>query len=181
MDYTAQYHSPLGEMTLACDGRALTGIWFVGQAFDRSTLDPVHTEAPHPLLTETAYLLDRYFAGTCTRTRPPFHLRGTLFQRTVWQLLQTIPYGETVTYGDLADLLAASRNTPGMSPQAVGNALARNPIMLMIPCHRVIGANGSLTGYAGGIERKRLLLKLEAGEDISAEAHKFRENGQNSP
>ena len=95
--------------------------------------------------------------------------------------MQTIPYGETVTYGDLADLLAASRNTPGMSPQAVGNALARNPIMLMIPCHRVIGANGSLTGYAGGIERKRLLLKLEAGEDISAEAHIFRENGQNSP
>jgi methylated-DNA-[protein]-cysteine S-methyltransferase len=181
MDYTARYHSPLGDMTLACDGRALTGIRFVGQSADRSTLDPVHIEAPHPLLTGTARLLDRYFAGDGIRTHPPIHLRGTPFQRSVWQLLLSIPCGGTVTYGELADLLAASQGKPRMSPLAVGNALARNPVMILIPCHRVIGADGSLTGYAGGIERKRLLLKLEAGEDISADAHIFGGNGQNSP
>ena len=176
MDYTAAYHSPLGEITLACDGRALTGLWFRGQTNYGSTLDALHKEAPHPVLMQTAELLDRYFRGEHLRIRPPIHLRGTMFQRKVWMILQTVPYGETVSYGELAAALS-----PSCSPQAIGNALARNPISIIIPCHRVIGANGSLTGYAGGNERKRLLLMLESGADISSEAHIFLQSGQNTP
>ena len=181
MDYTAKYRSPLGEITLACDGRALTGLWFAGQAHAGFSLDAMHMEAPHPILAQTAVLLDRYFSGDIPRTRPPMHLRGTLFQRAVWTLLQTIPVGETVTYGDLADCLAGAQPAARMSPQAVGNALARNPILILIPCHRVIAADGSMSGYAAGPERKRLLLMHERGGDITPYTHIFSDSGQNAP
>ena len=176
MDYTSVYHSPLGAIMLACDGHALTGLWFYGQAHFAASLDIIHREEPHPVLTETAKLLDRYFAGERLYVRPPLHLRGTMFQRSVWMMLQTIPYGETVTYGDLAYSLS-----PTVSPQAIGNALARNPISIIIPCHRVIAAGGSLSGYAGGPRRKELLLALEHGEDISACAHEWADSGQATP
>jgi methylated-DNA-[protein]-cysteine S-methyltransferase len=105
--------------------------------------------------------LDRYFEGQDPGFVPPIRLDGTPFQQTVWELLQTIPYGETMTYGEIAARIARLRGIRKMSAQAVGGAVSRNPIALIIPCHRVIGSNGDLTGYAGGLDRKEWLLFLE--------------------
>ena len=103
-----------------------------------------------------------YFSGHEPEFQPPIHWSGTPFQQTVWGLLRQIPYGATITYGELAVRAAEQLGRPGMSAQAVGGAVARNPISVLVPCHRVVGADGSLTGYAGGLERKRRLLDLEA-------------------
>lgn len=155
MDHTTHYTSPLGELLLASDGAALIGVWFTGQANFARGLG-VHTEQTDAVLLETLQWLDDYFAGKAPETLPKLAPRGTEFQKAVWQTLLEIPRGGTTTYGAIAKAL-------GSSPRAVGGAVGRNPISILIPCHRVMGAQGSLTGYAGGIERKKALLKLEQG------------------
>lgn len=154
MEYiSGTYSSPLGALTLASNGEALAGLWLTGQKY----FGAGHALAPgdDPVLARARDWLDRYFAGKRPAPRElPLSPAGTEFQRAVWEKLCGIPYGETATYGALARAL-------GSSPRAVGSAVGRNPISIVIPCHRVLGADGSLTGYAGGVERKRWLLAFE--------------------
>lgn len=145
--------SPLGPLTLTSDGAALTGLWFSGQKASPAILPP--KDDNHPIFLQTKDWLARYFAGTAPAPQElPLAPKGTPFCRKVWQLLCEIPYGGTVTYGVLAQQLTTA-------PRAIGNAVGRNPISIIIPCHRVVGANGALTGYAGGLTRKTYLLTLE--------------------
>ena len=146
------YASPLGEIVLAGEGETLTGLWFRGQAHFTAPAAPV---GDAPCFRAAALWLDRYFAGETPGPTPLLRPEGSAFQQTVWAKLLEIPYGQTRSYGDLAAEL-------GSSARAVGGAVARNPISLLIPCHRVLGAGGRLTGYAGGLDRKRQLLSLEA-------------------
>ena len=162
MQYTGHYASPLGGMLLAADDAGLTGLWFEGQKHFARRLDSAHEEREIPLFDEVRRWLDQYFSGREPDFMPPLHLIGTAFEREVWALLRAIPYGETTTYGAIAAQLARKRALAHMSAQAVGGAVGRNPISVIVPCHRVLGADGSLTGYAGGIERKRRLLALES-------------------
>lgn len=161
MQYTSRYHSPLGDILLAADAEGLTGLWFQGQKYFALHLDREHEEKESPLLRDTKHWLDIYFSGREPDFTPPIRLTGTAFQNEVWKILSEIPYGKTRTYGDIAAQLAASRGLKSMSAQAVGGAVGHNPISVIIPCHRVLGADGSLTGYAGGIEKKLALLGLE--------------------
>lgn len=161
MEYTGAYSSPLGELLLACGASGLTGLWFVGGKYFARGLDPVHEERETPVLAETRRWLDIYFSGRKPDFMPPLHPSGTAFQRQVWALLGEIPYGSTVAYRDLAAKIAAARGLEHMSAQAVGGAVSRNPISILIPCHRVVGADGGLTGYAGGLDRKAALLARE--------------------
>jgi len=161
MEYTYPYPSPLGGITLASDGTALTGLWFDGQAHFASTLPAEHEERTLPVFRQAEQWLDVYFSGRAPDFTPPLHLRGTPFQRAVWDLLLEIPFGRTVTYGELAARLAKQRGADRMSARAVGAAVGRNPISLIVPCHRVVGAGGRLTGYAGGLDKKARLLALE--------------------
>jgi len=154
MTYTAHYHSPLGGITLTADGTCLTGLWFDNQRQAPHTPDS-EVHAAIPVFDETLRWLDLYFSGSVPDRVPPLALHGSAFRQRVWQLLLQIPYGQTVTYGDLARRLGCR------SAQAVGGAVGHNPIALIVPCHRVVGAQGALTGYAGGIDRKRALLQLE--------------------
>lgn len=164
MDYTYHYDSPLGGVTLASDGEALIGLWFDGQKHFASTLGLEYEERLLPVFEETARWLDLYFLGREPNFTPPLHLRTTAFCRTVAEILLSIPYGRTMTYGDIARLAAAHMGLASMSAQAVGGAVGHNPISLIVPCHRVVGTDGSLTGYAGGIERKVRLLQLEGAD-----------------
>lgn len=158
MQYTDQHPSPLGAITLASDGEALTGLWFEGQKYYARTLGTDWETRDLPIFRQVKGWLDRYFLGQVPDFTPPLRPMGTDFQTRVWGVLAAIPYGETRSYGDIARALG------GISPRAVGAAVGKNPISLLIPCHRVTGANGSLTGYAGGLERKAALLALERGE-----------------
>jgi len=155
MEYIHFYDSPLGGILLASDGEALTGLWFEEQKYYAAGLDAKHEEKSLPLFAACDRWLELYFNGQCPDFTPALAPKGTDFQKRVWALLLTIPYGETVRYGELAARLG------GTSARAVGGAVGRNPVSLIIPCHRVLGAGGSLTGYAGGVERKRRLLELE--------------------
>ena len=156
MDFTVHYRSPLGGITLASDGTALTGLWFDGQKHFAETLSPMHTERPDlAVFDETCRWLDLYFAGQRPDFVPPLKPSGTAFRRAVWRQLMAIPYGQTSTYGEIASRLACR------SAQAVGNAVGHNPVSLIIPCHRVVGSDGALTGYAGGLDRKAWLLRTE--------------------
>ena len=161
LQYTMTYASPLGELLLACDDTGLTGLWFAGAKYYANGLDPAAQQQRTPILADTAKWLDQYFSGKIPDFMPPLHPAGTPFQHAVWALLCNIPYGETITYGDLARQLAAKRGIAHMSAQAIGGAVGHNKISILIPCHRVLGANGSLTGYAAGTETKAALLKLE--------------------
>ena len=153
--------SPLGGITLASDGEALTGLWFDGQKHFGAGLSGDAREQRLPVFAETERWLKLYFTGTEPDFTPPLRLIGTAFQREVWELLRQIPYGETVSYGALAARIAERRGLARFSAQAVGGAVGRNPISILVPCHRVLGADGSLTGYAGGLEKKAALLGLE--------------------
>lgn len=161
MQYTSNYRSPLGDILLAADEVGLTGLWFVGQKYFALYLDQEHEEKEIPVFDETKQWLDIYFAGCMPDFTPTLHFTGTAFQNEVWEILCTIPYGETLTYGEIARRLAAKRGLERMSAQAVGGAVSHNEISIIVPCHRVVGTNGSLTGYAGGIDRKVKLLTLE--------------------
>ena len=161
MIFTQHYESPLGGILLAADDIGLTGLWFEGQKYFARTLDAVHQEQETAVLSEARRWLDVYFSGRKPDFTPPLHPVGSPFRRAVWELLLQIPYGQTTTYGALAQQLAAKQGKPRMSAQAVGGAVGHNEISIIIPCHRVVGTSGSLTGYAGGIEKKVRLLQLE--------------------
>ena len=161
MDYIYRYSSPLGRITIGSDGSAVIGLWFEGQAHYADVLSPEHEEKALPVFEQAARWLDIYFSGIEPDFTPPLLLRGTAFRREVWELLLTIPYGQTVTYGELAGQTAKRRGIIKMSAQAIGGAVGRNPVSLIVPCHRVVGAGGALTGYAAGLERKSALLSLE--------------------
>ena len=153
-------HSPLGKITLAGEGDTLTGLWFTGQKHFGGENIPL---GEAPVFSVVQPWLDAYFAGGEPGEFPPLGPTGTPFQKAVWELLLEIPRGETATYGQLAKELS-QRQGRTTSPRAVGSAVGRNPISVLIPCHRVVGADGSLTGYAGGLERKTRLLTLEGAE-----------------
>ena len=161
MEYTHHYDSPLGTILLSASSQSITGLWFEGQRYFAQSLDPDHMEMDLPVFDAAIRWLDLYFRGEKPDFTPTLSPKGTGFQKTVWELLQTIPYGQTVTYGLLAEKVAEQRGLARMSAQAVGGAVSRNPISLIIPCHRVIAADGSPTGYAGGIDKKIWLLQLE--------------------
>lgn len=148
--------SPLGEILLAAEGDALTGVWFVDGKYAPRIKNIGSREAP--ALVSGKRWLEIYFAGQTPDFLPPLRLHGTPFQEKVWNLLLEIPYGQTVTYGQLAARLGKKA-----AAQAVGGAVGKNPVSIIVPCHRVVGADGSLTGYAGGLEKKRFLLELERG------------------
>ena len=152
--YLTTYPSPLGTLTLTSDGRALTGLWMETQSIPKSN----YTQRDDlPVFLEAKAWLEDYFLGNAPDSRKlPLSPAGTAFQQQVWNILLTVPYGETVAYGTIAKAIR-----PTMSPQAVGGAVGKNPISIIIPCHRVVGANGALTGYAGGIENKAWLLRHE--------------------
>ncbi len=161
MDFVYHYRSPLGGITLASDGTALAGLWFDGQKYFGDTLSAEHREGALPVFAQTVRWLDCYFSGKDPGFTPPLVMRTTPFRKTVWEILLSIPFGQTMTYGEIAGRIAEKRGLPGMSAQAVGGAVGHNSISLIIPCHRVVGANGSLTGYAGGLDKKLRLLALE--------------------
>lgn len=157
MVFTQRYASPLGGLLLAADEQGLIGLWFDGARHFAANLPEAREEKRTPILDETARWLDDYFSGGQPDFTPPLHLIGSAFRLRVWARLLEIPYGQTTTYGALAKRLGGVH----MSAQAVGGAVGHNPISIIVPCHRVVGANGSLTGYAGGLERKVRLLEIE--------------------
>ncbi len=161
--YAASCRTPLGPVRMASDGTALTGLWFEGQKYFPQSLDGELRAEALPVFGEVRRWLELYFSGEEPGFMPPLRLIGSDFQTEVWGLLRAIPYGETTTYGALAQKLARARGLPRLSARAVGGAVGRNPISILVPCHRVVGAGGSLTGYAGGMDRKAALLKLEGG------------------
>ncbi len=161
MHYTATYHSPLGNILLAADDEGLIGLWFQGQKFFAQGLAKDAIALETPVLQAAMQWLDGYFSGVSPCSSLPLRPQGTPFQQAIWQLLLEIPYGQTLTYGQLARQYATKTGLASMSAQAVGNAVGRNPIALLIPCHRVVGAKGTLTGYAGGVDKKHFLLQLE--------------------
>lgn len=158
MTYTYNYSSPLGEILLAANGNGLTGLWFYGAKYFAADLEDERTEKLTPVLRQTLRWLDIYFSGSEPDFMPPLELHGSDFRRRVWAELAKIPYGETVTYGEIAKKLGVK------SAQAVGGAVGHNPVSIIVPCHRVLGADGSLTGYAGGTDKKARLLELERGK-----------------
>ena len=155
MLFLTHYASPLGPILLAADETGLTGLWFEGQKYFPSFLGVDYQEKETPILTETVRWLDVYFSGKDPDILPPLHPQGSPFRQAVWNILLTIPRGQTMTYGEIARRLGVR------SAQAVGGAVGHNPISILIPCHRVVGADGTLTGYGGGLELKRKLLELE--------------------
>ena len=161
MIFIQHYKSPLGGILLAADEIGLTGLWFDGQKYFAHSLPDERTETETPVLLAAKHWLDIYFAGKEPDLLPPLHPIGSPFRRAVWELLLQIPYGQTTTYGALARQLAAQQGRATMSAQAVGGAVGHNEISILIPCHRVVGTNGSLTGYAGGVDKKERLLTLE--------------------
>ena len=161
MIFTYRYDTPLGGITLASSSETLTGLWFDEQKFFPHRLISESTEAELPIFTQTIKWLDTYFSGIAPDFTPPISLQTTPFRKSVYDILLTIPYGQTVTYGEIANIIAEQKGIEHMSAQAIGGAAGHNPISIIIPCHRVVGANGSLTGYASGLDRKIKLLKLE--------------------
>lgn len=161
MEYVHHYASPLGGITISGTEAAVTGLWFDGQKYFGSTLSQSCEEKNLPVFQRADLWLDIYFGGKVPDFTPPLFFNTTDFRRAVWEILLKIPYGKTMTYGEIATEIAWQRNVPKISAQAVGNAVGHNPISLIIPCHRVVGADGSLTGYAGGIDKKAKLLKME--------------------
>lgn len=159
MIYTHDIQTPLGSVLLASDGKSLTGLWFEGQKFFANGLSDRAYQKNLPVFDSTALWLSEYFSGKIPTFTPPLAPSGSDFRRAVWSALLKVPYGATTTYGEISYALRAQGVRA--SAQAVGGAVAHNPISVIIPCHRVLGADGSLTGYAGGIDKKSALLKLE--------------------
>lgn len=168
MYYSTTYSSPICKITLACDGKNLVGLWMEGQKYFGNTVPEKMTEKDDlPVFIETKKWLDRYFAGEKPAIYElPLKPIGGGFRQEVWSILCDIPYGEVTTYGAIANKIAVRTSKKSMSSQAVGGAVGHNPISIIIPCHRVVGSNGSLTGYAGGVETKIKLLEHE-GVDTS--------------
>ena len=159
--YTSIYPSRLGDILLAADEIGLTGLWFFGQSYFADTLPTEQIAQETPILAQAREWLDEYFSGKEPDFTPTLHPMGSPFRQAVWKLLLQIPYGQTTTYGEIARQLEKLQNRPHMSAQAVGGAVGHNGISIIIPCHRVVGTKGSLTGYAGGLDKKMALLELE--------------------
>lgn len=171
MIYRTYYLSSLGRMLLAADDMGLVGAWFEGQKYFGEFPEHrnfVFEEKENHILKDALRWLDIYFSGQKPDFLPKLHLMGTDFQREVWDILLEIPYGQTVTYGEIARKIADKRGLKTMSAQAVGGAVGHNRVSVIVPCHRVIGSDGSLTGYAGGIERKIRLLDIENGSCLKS-------------
>lgn len=161
MQQISYYQSPLGKMLIAADDIGICGIWFENQKFYAAKLNQDYIELENEDIIQAKKWLDIYFSGKQPDFTPKLHLVGTNFQLDVWNILLKIPYGKTTTYGNISQELVLKYHKEHMSAQAVGNAVGRNPISIIVPCHRVIGANGKLTGYAGGLDKKSKLLALE--------------------
>ena len=160
--YKTEYRSPIGVLTLASDGENLIGLWIEGQKISLDESKMVESSGLE-VFCLTKKWLDEYFCGKRPdASKIPLAPIGNEFRQGVWKILRKIPYGKTTTYGEIAAQLARRRGLAHMSAQAVGGAVGRNPISVIVPCHRVLGADGSLTGYAGGLARKRRLLALES-------------------
>lgn len=166
--FSVHYDSPIGGMTMVSNGQALTALWFDGTRRDARFTDGLSATAVLPVFDETRRWLDLYFAGKKPDFTPPLALQGTPFRLKVWDILLTIPYGKTVSYGDIA-----RRFSSKMSAQAIGGAVGNNPIGIIIPCHRVIGADGSLTGYGGGLDRKRWMLEMECKASFNVNEDRY--------
>lgn len=162
--FESRIQTTLGEVRLISDRNSLTGLWFVGQVNDAKDVHDIERQDDLPIFRQVESWLENYFSGNQTPITIPLKPKGTVFQERVWQLLQEIPYGETMTYGEMAQRMAKEKGVETYSAQAVGQAVGKNPISVFIPCHRVIGKNGALTGYAGGVHRKEQLLNLERGK-----------------
>lgn len=167
MTYTYHYQSPLGGITLSSNGTELTGLWFDGQKYFGDTLSKEYEEKTLPVFEQSVRWLDIYFSGQAPDFTPPLCMQTTPFRKAVWEIMLTIPFGGTMTYGEIANRIAKQKGLSKMSAQAVGGAVGHNSISLIIPCHRVVGTNGSLTGYASGIDKKVQLLKLEKADMTS--------------
>ncbi len=159
--YTTTYSSPLGNILLASTENDLVGLWFENQKYFARVLSSETEEKEVPVLKKTKEWLDIYFSGKEPNFALPMQFIGTEFQKKVWNILYSIPYGKTVTYGWIAKQLGLYKSNHYVCARAVGTAVGKNDISIIVPCHRVVGANGSLTGYAGGVDRKIALLKLE--------------------
>ncbi len=156
MYYSKHMETPLGGIVICSDGESIAGLWMDGQKYFASTLKEVPEEADRPELEQAAAWLERYFRGERPEiSELKLNPAGSAFRQSVWKILCEIPYGEVTTYGGIAEKLGVN------SAQAVGGAVGHNPISIIIPCHRVVGSDGSLTGYAGGLDKKRALLRLE--------------------
>ena len=164
-EYTYHYESPLGGIVITSDGEALTGLRFDRQQTVGGTCLPV--------FEQTKKWLDIYFSGEDPGFTPLLRMESTAFRKMVWEILLTIPYGETMSYGEIADMIAVQRGIRKMSAQAVGGAVGHNPISLIVPCHRVIGTDGSMVGYGPGIDKKIKLLELESGIDIGKDVKAY--------
>lgn len=162
MDYIQEYNSPIGSITIASGEASVTGIWFENSRFFGETLSEKYINQATDATEQAVHWLYIYFNNKIPDFTPPLLLKGTDFRMTVWKMLLDIPYGKTVSYGDIAKAIAKRRGIEKMSAQAVGNAVGHNPISIIVPCHRVVGSKGSLTGYGGGIKRKKELLRLES-------------------
>ncbi len=152
-----EYQSPLGKIIIMASKTGITRLWFADQGYRTDS----YIQQNNPVLETARAWLDIYFSGKEPRFEPILELDGTSFQKETWNILKTIPYGKTMTYGEIAKIIAANRNITKMSAQAVGNAISKNKISIIIPCHRVVGAQNKLVGYTGGLERKNKLLELE--------------------
>ena len=164
METLFTYHSPLGRLTIAGEGEAVTGLWLPEQKYFAATLGPCGEDADLPVFQAARRWLDRYFAGEDPGPPPLLAPKGGPFRQAVWALLREIPRGQVTTYGALARTRAGRMGRPSLSAQAVGGAVGHNPISILIPCHRVVGAGGNLTGYAGGLPAKVYLLHLEGAD-----------------
>ena len=161
MEYTQKIKSPVGLLTVSSDGKNICGLWIEGQKYFSKTLEKNALEENLAVFDDVRKWLDVYFSAKEPDFMPPLSPKGSPFQKSVWNDLCRIPYGQTATYGDIAKQFELQNNDKGMSARAVGGAVGRNPVSILIPCHRVIGKNKSLTGYAGGIAVKTKLLQLE--------------------
>lgn len=167
MEYIKRYQSPIGEITMASDGESLIGLWFEDDKYYADILkEPVEQDLP--VFDQTIAWLNLYFDGIVPNFCPPIKMQGTPFQKMIWTIIQHIPYGETITYGDIAKAIAKYGNKKEMSAQAVGGAIGHNHIALIIPSHRVIGSKGNLKGYASGVEKKKKLLLFEKASVINS-------------
>ena len=164
MNYMCKYESPIGKIILVSDGENLTGLWFEGQKYFLNLI--TEQKCDLEIFKKTKKWLDIYFSGKEPEEEIPINFYGTDFRVKVWNILKEIPYGNVITYGEIAKRLALEKGMKNMSAQAVGAAISHNPISIIVPCHRVIGNNNNLTGYAGGIDKKIKLLEIE-GIDIS--------------
>ena len=164
MIFCCTISTPLGKIMTAAEDKKIIGLWFIGQKYYPSQTNTWTEKPDYPVFQKLRLWIKNYFAERNPEINFPLAPKGSVFQQSVWKILLKIPYGKTMSYGDVARKIAAKRGLSTMSAQAVGGAVGHNPVSLVIPCHRVVGTDGSLTGYAGGLDKKKYLLALERGK-----------------